>query len=245
MKYTLNNTLVFDVENQTIHMVNEDINVIELSSMMITRLLEALVEKAGEVLTREYLYQTVWENHGYKASASNLNKSMSLLRKAIRDTGYQDDIIETLPRQGFRLLATVESDAPAASGTDPLVKKRTISNKKKTYLKVGGVAILFIALAMTYFVYVKEQPRYNMVRVEKCTVYFVDKKPRAYYTDKIKNISHDVDCSSKERLVVYGSPLPYEIDEDDSNQKEPLDFTAICNRDGGLSKCTNIINMRQ
>jgi len=63
-----------------------------------------LVQNAGSVVTKEDLMRQVWPD--VTVVESGLTRNMSVLRKAL-ETGTSETIIETIPRRGYRFLATV------------------------------------------------------------------------------------------------------------------------------------------
>lgn len=65
-------------------------------------LLVLLSAHPGEVLSRESLIDQVWKVE-YGADES-LTRAVSLLRKTFREAGHADEIIETIPKRGYRLL---------------------------------------------------------------------------------------------------------------------------------------------
>jgi DNA-binding winged helix-turn-helix (wHTH) protein len=65
----------------------------------------ALVENAGSVLRKEELLQQVWPDT--VVEENNLNKNISLLRKALGEPATGQSYIETVPRVGYRFVAPV------------------------------------------------------------------------------------------------------------------------------------------
>ncbi len=66
-----------------------------------------LVERAGRLLTKEDLLSQVWP--GTIVEENNLNKNISLLRKALGECPQgRESYIETVPRVGYRFAAPVE-----------------------------------------------------------------------------------------------------------------------------------------
>jgi adenylate cyclase len=65
-----------------------------------------LVECAGRLITKEDLLSQIWP--GTIVEENNLNKNISLLRKALGGCGSGESYIETVPRVGYRFAATVE-----------------------------------------------------------------------------------------------------------------------------------------
>ncbi len=78
------------------------------------RVLQMLVENAGDVVTREELHQRVWPGETSVALDTGLNTAVNRVRQALGDTADNPRFIETLSRRGYRFLAPVELvDAPA------------------------------------------------------------------------------------------------------------------------------------
>ncbi len=73
------------------------------------RLLAALAERPGEVVTRVKLKDSLWPGDTYVDFDRSLNTAASKLRDALGDSASNPRFIETLPRRGYRFLASVES----------------------------------------------------------------------------------------------------------------------------------------
>jgi TolB-like protein/Tfp pilus assembly protein PilF len=84
----------------------------------VTELLVALVEAAGRVVTREELLQRLWPDT--VVEEGSLTSHISLLRKALGEGPNAQDFIETLPKRGYRFVASVKRAASQApdSGVD-------------------------------------------------------------------------------------------------------------------------------
>jgi DNA-binding winged helix-turn-helix (wHTH) protein/tetratricopeptide (TPR) repeat protein len=72
------------------------------------RLLQALVERPGQLVTREELRARVWSSDVYVDFDSNLKIALNKLRTALCDSAESPRYIETLPRRGYRFIALVE-----------------------------------------------------------------------------------------------------------------------------------------
>ncbi len=77
----------------------------------VRNVLLALVEHAGDVVTKEALLERAW--HGRPVSDECLTRCISILRKHLSDRGDKH-LIETIPRVGYRL----HSDVPPP-GNEP------------------------------------------------------------------------------------------------------------------------------
>jgi TolB-like protein/DNA-binding winged helix-turn-helix (wHTH) protein/Flp pilus assembly protein TadD len=67
--------------------------------------LSLMVEHAGELLEKEWLMQALWP--GLVVEENNLSQVVSGLRRALGEDGQDSRFIETVPRRGFRFIATV------------------------------------------------------------------------------------------------------------------------------------------
>jgi len=75
------------------------------------QLLLALLERHGELITREELTSRLWPDGTFVDFDRGLNKAMNHLREALRDSAEHPQFIETLPRKGYRFIAPVTEDA--------------------------------------------------------------------------------------------------------------------------------------
>lgn len=71
------------------------------------RLLLLLVERSGEVITRDEMRQALWPEGTYVDFDGSLNVILKRLRAAIDDEPDNPRFIETIPRRGYRFVAPV------------------------------------------------------------------------------------------------------------------------------------------
>jgi TolB-like protein/DNA-binding winged helix-turn-helix (wHTH) protein/Flp pilus assembly protein TadD len=71
------------------------------------KLLEALLEHPGEVVTREELRSRVWPNENFGDFDQAVNIAIAKLRSALGDSAENPRYIETLPKRGYRFIADV------------------------------------------------------------------------------------------------------------------------------------------
>ena len=72
------------------------------------RVLVALLEKPGEVVTREELRRKLWPGQTFVDFDQGLNTAVKKLRDVLSDSATAPRYIETLPRRGYRFIAVVE-----------------------------------------------------------------------------------------------------------------------------------------
>jgi TolB-like protein/DNA-binding winged helix-turn-helix (wHTH) protein/Tfp pilus assembly protein PilF len=71
------------------------------------QILEMLLERPGEVVSREELRQLLWEDDTFVDFERGLNAAVNRLREALGDSAAKPRYIETLPRLGYRFIASV------------------------------------------------------------------------------------------------------------------------------------------
>ncbi len=84
------------------------------------QVLLALVEKQGDVLTREELRLRLWPNETHVNYDANVNTTVNKLRQALGDSCDKPIYIETVPRKGYCLVVQpefTEFPAPPAAAT--------------------------------------------------------------------------------------------------------------------------------
>src|SRR5215510_602444 len=73
------------------------------------QVLVMLLERPGEVVTRDELKRCLWPSDTYVDFEGGLNRAINKLREALGDDADSPRFIKTLPRRGYRFLAPVET----------------------------------------------------------------------------------------------------------------------------------------
>src|SRR5690349_4342220 len=82
------------------------------------RVLSLLMERSGEVVTREELRQKLWPADTFVDFDHGLNSAVARLREALRDSADEPRYIETVSKRGYRFIGARNLAGPA--GTAPL-----------------------------------------------------------------------------------------------------------------------------
>jgi len=77
------------------------------------QVLTVLLERAGEVVTREELQQKLWPSDTFVDFDHSLNTAINKVREALGDSASSPRFVETLARRGYRFIAPVQTGAPA------------------------------------------------------------------------------------------------------------------------------------
>jgi DNA-binding winged helix-turn-helix (wHTH) protein len=123
------------------------------------QVLLALIEKQGEVVTREELRMRLWPADTHVNYDANVNTTVNKLRQALGDSSDQPLYIETVPRRGYCLVVQPEcSDLPAVSvAVAPNAEESEISRssgatngkrKSDVWITVGVVALIIAGMLL-------------------------------------------------------------------------------------------------
>jgi len=92
------------------------------------RVLAVLAEHRGEIVSREQLRERIWGAATFVEFDQGLNYCIRQIRVALGDEASKPAYVETLPKQGYRFIASVTGPEPqeaehsiANAGTEPVV----------------------------------------------------------------------------------------------------------------------------
>ena len=172
--------------------------------------LEALVSRAGEVITREELRQRLWPGDTHVEFERGLNTAVAKLRQALADSAEQPRYVETVARRGYRFIGRVEPcptpsaesvpEMPVTSRADSLASTPKVS--RWIWLAVAGLVAVLSAI-LNYSWKQKEPPPAPRAR-------FVLAPPRGTQIHPVVAVSPDgrklafvvVDSSGRRALYV-------------------------------------------
>ena len=76
-------------------------------------ILAMLLDRPGQVVTREELQKQLWAADTFVDFDRGLNKAINRLRDALGDSAESPRFIETLPKRGYRFVGAVEKSPPS------------------------------------------------------------------------------------------------------------------------------------
>ena len=82
------------------------------------QVLALLLERAGEVVTREELQKTLWPSDTFVDFDHSLNTAINKVREALGDSATSPRYVETLARRGYRFIAPLRNEASEGKGSD-------------------------------------------------------------------------------------------------------------------------------
>jgi DNA-binding winged helix-turn-helix (wHTH) protein/Tol biopolymer transport system component len=119
------------------------------------RVLLALLERPGEVVTREQLRERIWEGTEFGDFDHRLNIAVNKIREVLGDSRSSPRYIETVPRRGYRFMAAVEGDTARLTPA-PLEIVPPATKRRKGWVLPG--AIVAVALVLAGIALVKSRP---------------------------------------------------------------------------------------
>ena len=127
------------------------------------QVLATLLERPGEMVTREQLRSKLWSADTFVDFDHSLNAAIKRLRDALGESAESPIFIETLARRGYRFIAPIVQEAasqseahqrePTSSSVPPpsstgveVAESRTTAGDRKFWKTVFPAAVLVIAL---------------------------------------------------------------------------------------------------
>jgi eukaryotic-like serine/threonine-protein kinase len=120
--------------------------------------LTVLLQRPGEVVTREELRNQNWPADTFVDFDNSLNTAINKLREALGDSADNPRFIETLPRRGYRFIAAVTGVDGTASGTTTNAKAVAPTHGRMIAV-TAAVAMLSAGIAGGLVWRARHQPR--------------------------------------------------------------------------------------
>lgn len=144
------------------------------------QVLVVLLEKPGEIVTRDELRNRLWQGDTFVDFDHGLNNAVMRLREALGDSSENPRFVETIPRRGYRFIASVSASSPHAlqegeipPAIEPVAKPAVVETEAlergtETH-RVGGATVrrwplLFAVAALTVALFGLVRSHYSSVR---------------------------------------------------------------------------------
>ncbi|MGB7622352.1 MAG: winged helix-turn-helix domain-containing protein, partial [Terriglobia bacterium] len=118
------------------------------------RLLVLLVERAGQIVSREEIRNRLWPQNTFVEFDKSLGVAVLKVREALGDDASNPRFIETIPRRGYRFIAPVKVETPHAAGSpaptrvEPSVSASQPSlHATKHGLIIAALVLLLVGMA--------------------------------------------------------------------------------------------------
>jgi DNA-binding winged helix-turn-helix (wHTH) protein len=98
-------------------------------------ILAMLLERPGEVVTRKEMRDRLWASDTFVDFEHGLNSAIKKLRRALGDSSENPRYIETIPRAGYRFIASLEEIAARENGVPEV---RSVPKSSPRILPLGA-----------------------------------------------------------------------------------------------------------
>jgi DNA-binding winged helix-turn-helix (wHTH) protein/Tol biopolymer transport system component len=112
------------------------------------QVLRLLLERPGELVSREELRAKLWPADTFVDFDHGLNAAVNRLREALGDSADSPRFVETLPRRGYRFIGPVEGCPPVNASSKPVLSEG--GRRQKLWLTIGVAVILSFLVAAWY-----------------------------------------------------------------------------------------------
>jgi Tol biopolymer transport system component/DNA-binding winged helix-turn-helix (wHTH) protein len=114
------------------------------------KVLECLLQRPGELITREELRQRLWPADTFVDFEHGVNAAVKRLRETLGDSAETPRFVETVPRRGYRFIAPVERaqtpvdahSAPAVPAVDQRVFTEPAARPNRGSARVVGAGVV-------------------------------------------------------------------------------------------------------
>jgi len=132
------------------------------------QILKFLVAKPGELVTREELQEALWPRDTFVDFEHGVNAAVNRLRETLGDSADHPQLIETLPRLGYRFIGTVAPSESACRDLKVMTERAMVQtgfwrSKRdgggKVYRSIAVSAVLAVVAAIVFWVFSQQHAR--------------------------------------------------------------------------------------
>lgn len=114
------------------------------------QVLRVLLERRGEIVTREELKQQLWPGNTIVDFDDGLNTAVKKIRDLLGDSAERPRYIETIPRRGYRFIGTGEAQPAATLEAPPRAVERQFYNRRLRFMdairRPWSLAVLMLTI---------------------------------------------------------------------------------------------------
>ena len=151
------------------------------------QVLAALLQRPGELVTREELRQSLWAADTFVDFEHGLNTAVNKVREALRDSANNPRFIETLPRRGYRFIGPINNSAnseavsPSQAETQSAAADVSTPDKRDLptaprpaarglLLLIEGAYLVSYIAALHYLIWVRMLARFSFGAAQSFTI---------------------------------------------------------------------------
>jgi Tol biopolymer transport system component/DNA-binding winged helix-turn-helix (wHTH) protein len=120
--------------------------------------LAILLERPGEVVTREELQKRLWPDT-FVDVERNLNTAVNKIREILGDSAEGPHFVETIPRRGYRFIGTLEPPAQSQAPVVPIRAQKPRQRFVKITAGVFAIMVLAVGAVVAYRWHRQQHPQ--------------------------------------------------------------------------------------
>lgn len=131
------------------------------------RVLLLLLQRAGEVVTRDELRRELWPADTFVDFDHGLNSAVARLREALRDSAEKPRFIETVAKRGYRFIAPLIKEDPKGENQPELgnIPARNSRLPPRRFWIAATICLAFICSASIWALY-RPRPDAQLAKIE-------------------------------------------------------------------------------
>jgi DNA-binding winged helix-turn-helix (wHTH) protein/TolB-like protein len=190
-----------------------------------TQVLACLIERAGQVVSRDDLRKTVWGSETFVDFDGGLNFCITQIRSALKDDSAEPLYIRTVPKSGYQFIAPVQrvADEPAQSPAtmQSAHKQRIATSRPMLAYAIIALAVLAGAFASYHFGLFRRTPSQPILAVVRFDNETGDPAITRFSDALTDNVVERLTSQSSGRYRVVGNAQILRL------PREQRDLTAI------------------
>lgn len=128
------------------------------------RVLFLLLQRAGEVVTRDELRQELWPADTFVDFDHGLNSAVARLREALRDSAEKPRFIETVAKRGYRFIAPIQTNVENQTKTASIVVPRP--RPPFAWVWIGATICLALVSSASIWALYRPRPDTQLAKIE-------------------------------------------------------------------------------
>jgi DNA-binding winged helix-turn-helix (wHTH) protein/TolB-like protein len=127
------------------------------------QVLACLIERAGQVVSRDDLHRALWGRDTFVDFDRGLNFCISQIRSTLKDDSAEPVYIRTIPKHGYQFIAPIEQVSERAPDDQKIITALRGIKARAVVLACASVILAMLALAASYRLLRRENPKHSPI----------------------------------------------------------------------------------
>ena len=112
------------------------------------QLLTMLLERPGELVTREEICANLWQVDTFVDFDGSLGTALNKIREVLNDSAAEPRFVETLPRRGYRFIAPVTAVESDPEPPPPVADLAKAPKRSRFFHSAVGISVLLLSISI-------------------------------------------------------------------------------------------------